>query len=211
MAQNHGAQLCVSGTGFGWQTVRNLSLPLRLCQVFPCLRNGQAILLNQVLVIEDNHWQRALANPQSVRILVSSAYEFVVSTYIWLKIFLESCQGVSASAPQYICNGIGCLSCNTVAQLAGTCRHYLYLNIGILLHKQVNTCIQRIRVMGRIYNHGSLIILRSLLTCCFRFCLCLLCLSFLCFVLSLGICRCLCCCRSCCCVGRLPAAACCQA
>ena len=141
MSQNHGAELCVGGTGLGGQAVCNLSLPCRVNQILPRLRDCQAVPLDQLLIVEDNHGKGALSDPKVIRILIGLPDKLVIRAYIGLEILLERRKGVSASAPEHIRNGIGRLCGNTVAQLSGSRCHDLHLHIRILFHKQIDARI----------------------------------------------------------------------
>ena len=161
LAEQHGAQLGVSGAGLGGRAVSDLALQVLVAEAFP--GGGDFILGEHGLVVDEDHGQRGLAYPVAVGILVCCADELVVCADVRLKVIVVGREGVSTAAPQNVALGIGSLGNEALAQLAGTGGDDFNLDVGILLHELGNACVQRIGIVGRVDNELAGVIFRSFL------------------------------------------------
>ena len=125
--------------------VSDAALEVLIAQTFPS--GGDFLLAQHGLVVDEDHRQRGLAYPVAVGIFVSVADELIVRADVRLKVIVVSREGVGAATPQDVALGIGRLSNETLAQLAGTGSNDLDLDVGVLLFKLRNAGIQGVGIV----------------------------------------------------------------
>lgn len=104
-----------------------------------------------------------LTDPVAVGILVGITDELVVGADVGLEVVVVSSQSVSSAAPQHVALGIGGLSDDTLAQLAGTGSDDFHIDVGVLGLELGDARVQRIGIMGRVDDQLAGVVLGSLL------------------------------------------------
>ena len=154
LREEHGAQLGVRGTGLRRGRERDLALESLVAQVVPGL--GHVFLSDEVLVVDEDHRQRGLADPHVVRVLVRVADHVVVRADIRVKVIHIASQGVRAAAPEDVALRILALSNDALAELAGAGRDDLHVDVRIRGLEHRHARVERIRVMRRIDDEAAI-------------------------------------------------------
>ena len=130
LAEQHGAQLGVSGAGLGGVSVSDLALQSGVGQAFP--GGGNIFLSDQSLVVDEAHGQGGFADPHVVGILVGIADDIIMLGNEGLEQSDLAGQSVCAASPQNVSLGILSLSSDTLDSLAGGDAQIFHIDVGII-------------------------------------------------------------------------------